>query len=123
VNDAAICRLNFKINTNKSKNAPRRLSGESPLALNATWLEPYIDKDTDTWNSYPDTTDHVASWELNHAGKVKEIDSKWFECPKGQLAQFLLHPASKRDFDYYWFELDYKDSEGGPHGIVLEMHT
>lgn len=45
-----------------------------------------------------------------------------YPCPKGQVAQFLLHPASDdRDFGLDWFELDYPASEGGPHGIVFDM--
>lgn len=122
-NEAAICRLNFKINTNPVKNAPRQLSGEAPYAINISRIEPRINAYADTWNSRPGVTEHYATYTLHHNGTVREVYSKWFDCPKGQIAQFLLHPASQRDLRYYWFELDYPQAEGGPHGVVLEMHT
>ncbi|CAO2654592.1 Nn.00g113250.m01.CDS01 [Neocucurbitaria sp. VM-36] len=121
-NNAAICRLNFYINTDANKNAPRQLSGDAPYLFNITRLDPKINKDSDNWNSYPATTGHVKTVELDHAG-VKGQDDGWFTCPKGQVAQFLLRPASNRAFRFYWFELDYPANEGGAHGVVLEMHT
>lgn len=122
-NEAVVCRLNFKVNNNPAKNAPRELSGSAPYAFNISRLEPTINKDTDTWISHPGVTEYYATYTLNHNGTVKEEYSKWFACPKGQVAQFLLHPASDRDFRYYWYELDYQLGEGGPHGVVLESHT
>jgi len=122
-NEAAICRLAFKINTSPAKNAPRALSGEAPYIISISRLDPGINKDTDTWNRHPKVTEYYASFSLTQEGTVSEVYSKWFECPKGQIAQFVLHPGSTRDISYYWFELDYKSEEGGPHGVVLEMHT
>ncbi|KAH9874306.1 hypothetical protein IAQ61_003495 [Plenodomus lingam] len=123
-NEAAICRLNFLINTSPQKNAPYSLSGMPPYALNISRLQPTINKDTDTWNSRPNVTDYMATYLLTQAGSVSTAFSKWFPCPKGQIAQFLLLPADEeRDFEYYWFELDYPKQDGGPHGVVLEMHT
>ncbi|KAF2845492.1 hypothetical protein T440DRAFT_472620 [Plenodomus tracheiphilus IPT5] len=122
-NEAAICRLNFHINTSPTKNAPRALYGTPPYTFNISRLQPTIDKDTDTWNSHPNITDYVATYILGQAGNVSTVASHWFECPKGQVAQFLLYPLGGRDFGYYWFELDYPAEEGGPHGVVLEMHT
>ena len=112
----------FYVNTDPNKNAPRELSGEAPYVFNITRLEPKMNKDSDKWNSYPATTGHVKTVELDYAG-VKSQDDGWFTCPKGQVAQFLLRPASNRNFRYYWFELDYPGTEGGAHGVVLEMHT
>ena len=122
-NEASICRLQFKINTDPNKNAPRSLSGQSPYTFDISRLDPSINKNTDSWNSHPNITEHYATFSLDQAGNVREVVNKWFTCPKGQVAQFVLHPSSTRNFDYYWFELDYSAAEGGPHGIVLEMHT
>jgi hypothetical protein len=47
----------------------------------------------------------------------------WLQCPLGDVAQFVLIPATSAAFKYTWFELDYEESQGGPHGITLEMHT
>ena len=123
VNNAAICRLAFYINLDPNKNAPRSLSGDPPYTFNISRLEPKINKDADTWNTHPIVTDYYATFELTQAGAVKTVYSKWFECPKGNVAQFLMQPASDRAFGYYWFELDYPAAQGGTHGVVLEMYT
>lgn len=123
VNDAAICRLAFKINTSPAKNAPRALAGEAPYTISISRLAPEINKDADTWNKHPEITEYYATFSLAQSGQVSEVYSKWFECPKGQIAQFVVQPGSTKDFSYYWFELDYKSEEGGPHGVVLEMHN
>ena len=34
-----------------------------------------------------------------------------------------MTPASQRDLKFYWFELNYPDSDGGAHGVVLETYT
>ena len=64
----------------------------------------------------------IATVTLDHSGKTGIANGVIYPCPKGQAAQFLLHPASDdRGFGFTWFELDYPEAEGGPHGIVLEM--
>lgn len=122
-NEAAICRLNFLVNTHSKKNAPRALYGTAPYSFSISRLQPTINSETDTWNSHPQVTEYLATYLLGQAGNVSTTYSKWFECPMGQLAQFLLYPDGERDFGYYWFELDYPQEDGGPHGVVLEMHT
>lgn len=122
-NEAIYCRLNFLINTDTNKNAPRTFSGIAPYVLNVTRLEPKINKDTDTWSSHPGTTDFIAQYTLHDNGQVYTVSSKTFVCPKGQVAQFLITPGTARDLSVYWFELDYPADQGGKHGIVLEMYT
>jgi hypothetical protein len=120
--EAKICRINFHINTNSSKNAPRTLSGDAPYTFLIYRLLTDINKDTDSWNSYPKTTNYVATVTLTPGGSVTVKDG-WFQCPMGDVAQFLLTPVGSRAFRYTWFELDYPSDAGGPHGITLEMHT
>ncbi|KAI8942304.1 hypothetical protein NX059_000383 [Plenodomus lindquistii] len=122
-NEATTCRINFLINTNATKNAPRLLTGTAPYTFSASRLTPTINKDTDTWNSHPNITDYVGTYVLTEQGQVSAAYTKWFACPKGQIAQFLLYSEGPREFGYYWYELDYKKEEGGPHGVVLEMHA
>lgn len=80
-----------------------------------------MNKNTDTWNNHPAVTDLMATFEIDHAGTVTSRGTKWFVCPKGQVAQFVMTPANNRDFSFYWYELNYPDSDGGPHGVTLEM--
>jgi hypothetical protein len=121
---AAICRINFQINTNPVKNAPRELSGVPPYTFSVSRLAPGLDEQTTTWANRPQIVSKVASVTLDHDGSVTIPDSDgWFDCPKGSVAQFLLHPVGMRAFRYTWFELDYGWDVGGPHGITLEMHT
>jgi hypothetical protein len=120
--DANICRINFHINTNPSKNAPRTLSGDAPYTFLIYRMLTDINQDTDSWNSHPKTTNYVATVTLTPGGGVTLLDG-WFQCPMGDVAQFLLTPVGSRAFKYTWFELDYASDAGGPHGITLEMHT
>jgi hypothetical protein len=119
---ANICRINFSINTNPAKNAPRTLSGQAPYTFFVYRIEPTINKDTDTWNSHPEIINYVATITLSEGGGVTIVDG-WFDCPKGEVAQFLLVPQGTRAFRYTWYELNYPASAGGPHGITLEMHS
>ncbi|KAH7088972.1 ubiquitin 3 binding protein But2 C-terminal domain-containing protein [Paraphoma chrysanthemicola] len=121
---AAICRLNFHVNVNPYKNAPRELSGTVPYTFIISRLTPGLNPLTTTWSNRPQIVAKVASVTLDHSGSVSIPDNEgWFDCPKGNVAQFLLHPVGARAFRYSWFELDYGWEEGGPHGVVLEMHT
>ena len=118
-----VCRINFHINTDKNKNAPKDLQGVPPLQFHVTRLEPEINKDTDTYADHPAPVgDPVATITL-HADWSVDVQRGWFECPFGSVAQFLLHPVGARNFRYSWYELNYPWSEGGPHGITLEMHS
>lgn len=122
-NDASWCQLNFFLNTNAAKGAPWTLWGQAPYAFNISTLPPYsINKDKDTWNSRPQPIKTLATVTLNHAGNASISGGQVYPCPKGQVAQFLLHPASDdREFGFEWFELNYPASEGGPHGLVFDM--
>ncbi|KAF3043066.1 hypothetical protein E8E11_000760 [Didymella keratinophila] len=121
-NDASWCQLNFYINTFPNLGAPWSLSGQAPYTFNISSLPPAINKDTDTWNSRPQPISTVATVTLSHNGTASISGGAVYPCPKGQVAQFLLHPASdERDFGFEWFELDYPASQGGPHGIVFDM--
>jgi hypothetical protein len=119
---ASICRINFAINTDPAKNAPRTLTGQAPYTFFVYHTEATIDKDKDTWNSHPEITNYVATITLTQGGDVTVKDG-WFDCPKGNVAQFLLVPQGTRAFRYTWYELNYPASAGGPHGITLEMHS
>ncbi|RYN27805.1 hypothetical protein AA0120_g10631 [Alternaria tenuissima] len=121
-NAANICRLRFLINTDTFKNAPLSLKGEAPFAINISRIEPKLVNGGTTWNNKPAITEHYDTYVLSMNGAT-EVVSKWFSCPKGNVAQFVIHPASKRYLDVYWFELNYGAEDGGPHGVVLEMHT
>ncbi|KAF1362718.1 hypothetical protein EJ07DRAFT_105857 [Lizonia empirigonia] len=121
-NDAEYCQLQFFINTNTTKGAPWTLYGQAPYQFNISSLPPTINKDTDTWNSRPQPIKTVATVTLSYSGNATVSGGAVYPCPKGQVSQFLLHPASDdRDFGFTWFELDYPAAEGGPHGIVFDM--
>ncbi|KAF1939816.1 hypothetical protein EJ02DRAFT_245564 [Clathrospora elynae] len=122
-NAATICRLNFKVNTDPSMGAPFELNGTAPFAINISRIKPTLNAQTTTWNNRPATIDYYDTYTISQDKQVTEINSKWFDCPKGMVAQFIIHPASQRDLDLYWFELAYGADEGGPHGVVLEMHA
>ncbi|KAF2279442.1 uncharacterized protein EI97DRAFT_455688 [Westerdykella ornata] len=116
-NGATHCRLNFYINTDPSKNAPRTLWGEAPYRFNISSIEHRMDKDRDTWNNRPRITGYVGQVELTHSGSVTTTGLH-VPCWKGQVAQYVLYPDDPdRDFGYTWFELDYDP----PHGITYEM--
>jgi hypothetical protein len=119
---AAICRINFHINTDDRKKAPRELSGDAPYSFNVWRLDPSVNQLKDTFNSHPSITAYVATVTVTPKGAVT-VDGGWFDCPKWDVAQFLLKPVSTRKLRYWWFELDYSDAEGGKHGITLEMHS
>jgi hypothetical protein len=121
---AAICRINFHVNTNPAKNAPRALSGQAPYTFLVYRLKATIVQDKDTWNSHPAKMGDgaVARITLSESGGVI-VEGGWFECPKGDVAQFILEAESDREFRYSWFELNYPAEAGGVHGITLEMHT
>ncbi|KAF2032445.1 hypothetical protein EK21DRAFT_35865, partial [Setomelanomma holmii] len=120
---AAICRINFHINTNAAKNAPRELSGVAPYQFSISRLAPGLNDKLTTWANRPQIIARVEGVTLTHDGQVTIPDNEgWFDCPEGDVAQFLLYPASSRAFRYTWFELDYGWDVGGPHGITLEMH-
>jgi hypothetical protein len=121
-NAANICRLRFLINIDTSKNAPLELAGKAPFEINISRIEPKLVNGRTTWNNKPAITEHYDTYVLS-TNAASETVSKWFQCPKGKVAQFVIHPASKSDLDVYWFELNYSATEGGPHGVVLEMHT
>ncbi|KAH6614320.1 ubiquitin 3 binding protein But2 C-terminal domain-containing protein [Boeremia exigua] len=121
-NDASYCQLNFFLNTNRLKGAPWSLWGQAPYKFNISSLPPTINKDLDTWNSRPQPLRTLATVTLTHGGNVTLTGGSVYPCSKGQVAQFLLHPASDdREFGLSWFELDYPASEGGPHGITFDM--
>lgn len=118
---AKICRLNFHINTNPTKNAPWTLDGAGPYTFLIGRQRPWIDTDKDTWNTYPDVQNYAATVEVSKDGSVN-VEDGWFQCGKGEVAQFLLYSMSP-DMRLTWYELDYPQELGGPHGIVLEMHS
>ncbi|KAJ4310302.1 hypothetical protein N0V94_008512 [Neodidymelliopsis sp. IMI 364377] len=121
-NDAQWCQLQFFLNTNPMKGAPWTLWGQAPYQFNVSSLPSTINKDTDTWNKRPQPIKTLATVTLTHSGNASISGGAVYPCPKGQVAQFLLHPASDdRDFGLTWFELDYPSSEGGPHGITFDM--
>jgi hypothetical protein len=122
-NEAVICKLNFHLNTNDQKNAPTRLQGGPPWAVNISMIEPTINNDTISWNTRPKPLRHIALYDISTLRKVTAIQETWFECPKGGVAQFIMHPGTKMELEVGWYELDYPWSEGGPHGVTLEMHT
>lgn len=121
---ANICRLNFHVNTNGPKNAPRKLDGEAPYKFEIYRLEPTIDKNADTWDSHPPMSE---KWAMATVTLTKEwgvtVEGGWFTCPFGNVAQFILKPVDDRAFSYSWYELNYGENEGGPHGLTLEMHS
>jgi hypothetical protein len=121
-NEANICRIRFYVNTDIIKKAPLSLEGEAPFAINISRIESKLVNGGTTWNNKPTITEHYDTYVLSKNGAT-EVVSKWFQCPKGDVAQFVIHPAGKRDLKIYWFELDYGAVDGGPHGVVLEMHT
>lgn len=119
---ATSCTLNFFINTLADVNAPWTLSGQAPYQFNISSLPPAINKDTDTWNNRPAPIKTIATVTLGKDGNVSISGGAVEPCPKGQVSQFLLHPASEeREFGFEWFELDYPESMGGGHGIVFDM--
>lgn len=121
-NAATSCQLNFLINTVPDVNAPWTLWGQPPYQFNISTLPPAINKDTDTWNSCPKPLTTIATVTLGKNGSVAVNGGKVEPCPRGQVSQFLLHPASEeREFGFEWFELDYPESMGGAHGIVFDM--
>jgi hypothetical protein len=126
-NEATKCRLNFHVNQNLVKNAPFTLKGTSEFAINISRLEPNLINGVTTWSNRPAVTEYYDTYVLTPDGNgkatVTTIHSKWFECPKNGVAQFIIHPASGRDLTLYWFELNYDAASGGPHGVTLEMHT
>jgi hypothetical protein len=119
---ANICRLNFHLNTNPAKNAPWALSGATPFEITVSRLQPTINKDKDTWNFHPKVNEYVATFAVSRDGSVSVQDG-WFECPKGDVAQFMLSTSAGRGSSLSWFELNYGWDIGGPHGVTLEMHT
>jgi hypothetical protein len=119
---SAICRINFHINTSPIKHAPWSLSGSSNYFFNVTRLEPTMNQYTDTWNSHPMEAEYVGTVHLGKDGSTS-MEAGWFDCPKGQVAQFLLFPTEGKNFYLSWYELNYSWADGGPHGITLEMHT
>jgi hypothetical protein len=121
-NAATSCQLNFFINTFPSINAPWYLWGEPPYQFNISSLPPAINKDTDTWNSRPKPVATIATVTLSKNGSASISGGAVEPCLKGQVSQFLLHPASEdREFGFEWFELDYPEALGGAHGIVFDM--
>jgi hypothetical protein len=100
------------------------LYGQAPYQFNISSLPTTINKDTDRWNSRPVPIATVGTVTVSPSGSANITGGGVYPCPKGQPAQFLLHPASDdRPFGLDWFELDYPTSEGGPHGIVFEMYS
>ncbi|KAF1839402.1 hypothetical protein BDW02DRAFT_150882 [Decorospora gaudefroyi] len=126
-NNAIMCRLRFLVNTNFAMNAPFALYGTPDFTINISRIKPELVNGVTTWDNRPPITDFYDSYTLmqDADGKatVRENVSEWFLCPKGNVAQFVMHPGSQRDLMLYWYELDYSPENGGPHGIVLEMHT
>ncbi|EMD86149.1 hypothetical protein COCC4DRAFT_135122 [Bipolaris maydis ATCC 48331] len=121
-NDANVCRLRFLINTDPSKNAPFRLKGEPPFVIDISRVEPRLDNGRTTWNNKPAIIERYDTYVLSTTG-ASEIRTKWFACPRRDIAQFFIHPANTRDLEVYWFELNYEPEYGGPHGVVLELYT
>ncbi|KAJ6200376.1 ubiquitin 3 binding protein But2 C-terminal domain-containing protein [Bipolaris maydis] len=121
-NDANVCRLRFLINTDPSKNAPFSLKGEPPFVIDISRVEPRLDNGRTTWNNKPAIIERYDTYVLSTTG-ASEIRTKWFACPRRDIAQFFIHPANTRDLEVYWFELNYEPEYGGPHGVVLELYT
>ena len=121
-NNANLCRLRFLINTDPVKNPPSDLNGEAPYSINVSRIEPRLVNGRTTWDNKPAIIERYDTYVLSTTG-VSEIANKWFSCPKRSVAQFFVHPANTKDLEVYWFELNYGAEDGGPHGLVLEMHT
>lgn len=52
-------------------------------------------------------------------GGVKFTGGQWFACSKGQVAQYLLHPADlEQEGGLNWFELD-----DPLHGLTYVMYA
>jgi hypothetical protein len=115
--------LNFFVNRDELKKAPFHWWGDVPLAINVLRIKPELENGRTTWKTVPETIEHVATFMWSTQSGVLSVLNNWFECPKGRPAQFVIQPASTRNMDLYWFELDYPAQSGGAHGIVLEMHT
>ena len=101
-NAASKCKVGFYISTDQTRGAPWKLWGAPPLTFNIWSIEPRINKDTDTWNNHPPTTGWVATVEVGNSGVISIVGGD-VVCAKGQTAQFLLTPASGRDFGINWF--------------------
>ncbi|USP78720.1 hypothetical protein yc1106_05994 [Curvularia clavata] len=121
-NNANICRLQFLINTNSIKTPPFGLRGEAPFSIDVSRVEPKLVNGRTTWNTKPAIIERYDTYVLSTTGS-SEIVNRWFPCPKRNFAQFFVHPANTKDIEVYWFELNYSVEDGGPHGLVLEMHT
>ncbi|RMZ72540.1 ubiquitin 3 binding But2 [Pyrenophora seminiperda CCB06] len=114
-----LCHINFHLNTNANKNAPTKLQGDAPYSINISRIDPKLANGGTTWETVPNVQEHVATFVLDKNG-ASEVVGKWFVCPKN-VAQFIIQPASQRDMEVYWYELDYTQADGGAHGITLEM--
>jgi hypothetical protein len=122
-NSATICRVNFQINTDEFKNAPFSWTGIHPRAISVSRIQPRLSNGRTTWNNVPATIRPVATFMYSPEGSILTVVNEWFQCPKGQPAQFIIRPASETDMELSWFELDYPTEMGGAHGLTLEMHT
>lgn len=121
-NSAAYCHLNFHINTSPVKGAPFALSGVAPYQFNIYQLaKPGIDMDHDTWNKHSPTGPLVGTVNITQDRKV-DVQGGWVECNKGNVQQFIIKPSEDRALRVYWFELDYGEQDGGPHGLTFEMY-
>ncbi|KAF2741698.1 hypothetical protein M011DRAFT_330759 [Sporormia fimetaria CBS 119925] len=117
-NSATYCTLNFSLNTDPVKNAPRTLWGVAPFRFNISALEPKMDRFKDTWNNHPALKEQVGQVEVSHNGGIW-VWGMSVPCLKDTVAQYVLYPDNPaRDFGFSWFELDYDP----PHGITYDMH-
>ena len=103
-NAATKCRLNFHVNN--KKNPPFDLAGYGEFAINISRLKPTLENGKTTWSNRPAVTDYYDTYVLRPDGTgfayVNQIHSTWFECPKNNVAQFIIHPASTRDLTLHW---------------------
>ncbi|PSN62265.1 hypothetical protein BS50DRAFT_453004, partial [Corynespora cassiicola Philippines] len=114
-NAASWCSLSVFIDPETQ--APWTLWGSKPFRFNVSALPPKMSEHKDSWNGRPQPHAWVATVEVGNAAGAAVIDGGTFACAKGQVAQFLLHPATDGDGGLTWFELDRP-----LHGITYDMY-
>lgn len=118
-NGATFCGFDFVINTDFRRGAPWKLWGGDSYKFNISSLPPQINKDTDSWNKRPSPIEWIATVEVFNNGAVKMVGGQWFACAKGQVAQYLLHPADlNKEGGLTWYELD-----DPLHGLIYNMYA
>lgn len=68
------------------------------------------------------TTSHPGATMARVVAKPRELVNACACRTEGIVVQIHIS-AGTRHLEVYWYELNYGASDGGPHGIVLEMHS